>query len=749
MKKGLIIIACAFFTTNADAEPVRVSAGGHLSFTRVVLDFESLPRWESRRIGNRLSIRFLQSERLNFDLSRVFRLIDRKRIADVRALDGNTIEIEISCDCSIVSKANGNSALIVDVRDRKQDPSELEVDKFAAPLPNPRSNPSVRPPPRSNALEGEGAPDQTAQPPSPLFTQLGGIPVSPYEPSQFGLDLELADSGSDSVAVDLMGQAFSRATIQGLVVVDPDAPSSSEVRSNSMSDGLDERRNISVTTSFDRVIKPVNREIAPTQTGAVCLPDKSLNILAWGNPNETNSLGKLRTAAMREDGSVHEDGALALARFYLSLGFGSEAKITASLLPDSKEKTIINAIAEIMDEGRTADAIFDEQVYCDGSVALWSLLAKPIASSNAPRSSDAILANFSSLQPHLRAHLGPLLTERLREAGLSTEARTALNAVTRGGHTSDESDLANARLELGGSRAEDARERLSELASATDLTAAEALLELLEDAEAREMAPSPAWVDDVPTLVAALEGTEIAKELNLAGLRGLVHLGRFTDFRNALAEESPGVSDEIRRTYAKFALESAVETADDIEFITNEIALNKLVPPESLKSSKRFEISKRLNSMGIASRALLYLPSEAATLQELQVLVEVLISNGEPEKAAEIAAGSGIFGKSALVAASLRASGKDEQSIEPFMEIGDITQATSAALRTAQWEWIARNGETALANATQVLASEPGIRPSGESSKNGELIKSSREVRARARSLLQLTELSGVSKFTN
>ncbi len=746
MTRLIFSFLAMFFAEVASANPVRVRAGEHGSFTRVVLEFDIRPTWKAQRTGTGLRLSFNQASPLNFDLSKTFRLIDRTRVANIRLARDNTLDVDIACNCDFRFNEAGDSALIIDVVSLDAPTpgtfstvipiSPLIAQDGVADAPSADTVVAGRKPPLVLPRIGMGA------------TLDAGIGASSRGES---LLVQNLPSENRSVAVELMGRALSRAAAQGLVSADLDVGPNTRVASGPTLGLEEDHSNISVTTSFDRAMRPDMIDVSPTHRGTVCLPEGQIDVANWGDAKDSGLLGRLRSAAVSEDGSVEASGAAKLARYYIHMGFGTEAKAAAKYVPSSRDRDILTALAEIMDHGRTEASMLQGQVSCDGAISLWAALAAPLKTSEIPSNTNAILSTFSALPPHLRDHLGPILSERFHAVELHEQARTVINAMTRGGSKTEESELASARLELEGTQGDTARETLAELSNGTDLTAAGALLELLKDAEQRGMAPNPIWVEDAPTLVGALEGTKIAEDLNIAGLRGLVALGRFQEFRAAVVDDSPGLSPDVRRNLALFALRSALETGSDRDFVLSEVGLSKLVEPGLHDREQRLAIATRLLEIGLATRALSYVSASPETLKELEVKVRGLIADNRNVMAIEIVRNSPLSGAERLLASALVAGGEDANAIRAFEAVGEMEEASGAALRTGNWSWLSENGTEPISTATRALASpEPVAEPISSETPNGALILAARERRAQVRSFLELTKPDrSTTAFTN
>lgn len=740
MKLIPLLLFFVFSASVSQADLVRVSAGEHSSFTRIVLDFNNRPRWKTESLPTGQRIMFQTETAFKFDLSRVFRTIGRQRLGDIRPYGYNGLELDVVCDCVTSFEVNGTDVIVIDIRDEMTDqmPAPTQTDAATAvpetlsTLSSNRNTPTTLPQPWKDRIIAGGEREGVDIP-----SVLGELSFSLPEQDQ-------------SVAVELLGRALSRAAAQGLIAASPDsAPRSLPTRS--MDEGsIDTRSNVSVTTGIDLVVQPFEAIIPPTDNGTVCLSDSQVAVASWGNPNDMERLGELRTAAVAESGDLDPAGAADLARFYVSLSFGAEAAVVASMLPDTPEREIIEAFADIMDWGQTESSVFDGQVFCEGEVALWAILAAPIGRSDAPETPNHILATFSALPAHLRSHLGPLVSERLRAAGLESAARTSINAVTRGGKKTEESTLAIARLDLSSSRAEAAREVLSDLSNGTDLTAAEALLELMRDAENRGMAPNPSWVEDAPTLVGALEGTDIATDLNLAGLRGLIALGRYNEFRAALIEDTPGLNSRTRKSLAIRALAEAAKNADSLQFVKAEIGLANVTSASDFSSDERLAIAQRLLDLGFPDRSLRYFSNDPESLVELEARSEALITGGKADEAIRFLESSALPGTQNVLGRAFVASGLYDEALSTFEMSGEVPEAISAALRIGNWSWIAEIDSPELSEPVATLIEPISASSINDEAPNGQLIDASRTRRRHVESILNATSLAeSDSGFTN
>lgn len=762
----------------AMAETVAIRSGDHPGFTRLVLQFDTRPAWAAGRVAAGYAIGFAGTAPLDIDLSRVFDRIGRDRVQglDVDA-DGRIVTFRLGCDCAAEIVELGAGALVVDIRDRSpgiratheapftgppgrgprmaaesvpvMEPPETLAEpprvsrsrdaalssRAAPPVPD-RPVPD-RPEPERSVTSAKTAPRRMAAPVGSRFPPSGQPPAGRLPADRWPVTL-------DSAAVAAVTEQLSRATAQGLL--EPGRITGRPER-KAVQLTVAGPSNLRVVTGIDRDARIPGVLTESTPAGARCIPDRDIDLQSWGDPTDPRALGRFRRAAMAENGALTEPGLVALARHYLVMGFGAEARMVASLLPPGRDRDLIVALGEIIDDGASDAPVLAGQIACSGSISLWAALAGPIPASDLPRSPDHMLTAFSALPRHLRVHLGPLLSERLRAAGLTGPARTALNAVTRGGGSSSQQDLTSARLGLTGTGADKARAELERLASGTDLAAAEALLELLTDARRRGITPKPAWVDDAPSLIRATQGTEVARRLSVAALRAHVPLGRFDALRQALVEDRPGLTGQTRRDLAVEALAAAVADADDVVFLRTVIGFGRHAEPRDLGRPAALAVAERLLGLGMPRRALAFLPAGVARPAERVLAARVLAGVGRHDEALALVEGADTPEQLSVRAEILAARGRLVAAAEAHLAAEEPDTAARRALQSGAWEWLAARAPESLSGSVRRMIAPATPGPDGPpdeaGSANRALVQEVEARREAIRTLLSAAQVAG------
>jgi hypothetical protein len=99
------------------AQELRVRSGEHEGFSRLVVEPPSGTGWTLGRAGAGYELRF-DDERLGFDLSRVYDMIPRDRLAAITAGSAaGSLALGLGCDCHAVAFQTAGGLVVVDLRD--------------------------------------------------------------------------------------------------------------------------------------------------------------------------------------------------------------------------------------------------------------------------------------------------------------------------------------------------------------------------------------------------------------------------------------------------------------------------------------------------------------------------------------------------------------------------------------------------------------------------------------------------------
>ncbi len=759
-------------------ETVRVRSGDHPAFSRLVVELDRAAGWQFGRTEGGYALQI--EGRTRFDLSRVFDLIGRTRIAGVAeaAPGSGRMTIALACDCHAQVSRYRGSWIVIDITDGPPPagspfetalavaPPGAEAQALALPAAARRSPPApsrpavaVSAPPAAETGAVAQAPVAAARSASRAATGTvmptgrivgpaawsGAATASGWE-ARFGPASRPASPGAagpsdaqDRDAARPEGQPsdeerllreLARAAAQGLLDASlPDldrardalAPASGEMPAaaapgtatgTGSGPALPPQLRIGARTSIDRDLglRPAAGVAAPG--GITCLPDDEVDIGAWGGPDDVvDGIATRRAALVGEFDQPDSAAVRDLARYYLHLGFGAEARAVLTTYPGGEtEDAVLLAVAAVLDgDGGSLPGVLAGQAGCGGAVSLWSFLAAGAAGQGEPAdpiSTQAILGAFAALPPHLRRHLGPSLAERLSNRG-DPDAATAVRDALARALPPDDPALRLLDAKLGGPAGGTFDSAALDAVMAADHTLAADAYELYLAGElTAERAP------DGASMTAAALAHEIAQTDTGAALQDLA-------LRALLAEgDFVGAEDEIRRRAAdglapaaaaalwQLFADGLVRGAQDADFVRRVFSARDALAPAVARTPTAIALGVRLNQLGFSEEALRYLPGGGDEAMRI-ARAEALLATAEPAAAlAEIADLEGPV-VDRLRARGMLALGQVAGAARAFDAVGDAAAAERAALAAGEWALLRTSEDERLRDLAELLGGAP------------------------------------------
>lgn len=435
IRRGTILALTLLAASMATAQGITVQSGDHDGFTRLVARVGADREWQVAGAGRDLRIAFTP-DTPEFDLSRVYDLISRDRLAQIEHADG--LVLSLACDCEVSVTRYRDSYAVIDIADPPAAPPDPEP---AVELP---------------LFTGRA---DLPQRPGPAFPTPPEAPEPADPPAGFAME----------EASGLLAEQLARATAAGLLdpaqgqplsVGDP-LPSTGTAPPTDPAPPVAETPQqptppppINATNAYDLNIAATSDRLTVSAATA-CLAPPARAIADWpGGMRFLNGLGRLRANAFDERGRLNEDRAIELAELYLANGFGAEAAFWLGEMQSPPAFHV--AMAQFIDH-RTEGVFgtFADHDLCPEPLLLWLFLSDPSAEP-LERTTAAILAQYFELPTVLRDMLGPDLARafvRADRAGAALEVRAVL---VRGGRLSAQ-DLGFLDLDLPGTPTPPAR----------------------------------------------------------------------------------------------------------------------------------------------------------------------------------------------------------------------------------------------------------------------------------------------------
>lgn len=674
------------------AQTIDVRSGEHDSFTRLVFYLDEPRDWTLGRTdaGYQLG---LDGPAPAFDTEDVFDFIPRRRLLDVRPADDG-LSFEVSCPCHVNAFEYRENILVVDFRDGPAP----DGSRFEAPFAPPRE------PTADISLP-------------PLPTPVAPIPTAPAEPelpssptSVPAQSLPTLFAAPDPLASAELRQelatGISRAIAEGFATpVDPmtTSPEAAARGSGPFAELATSGARIDLRTARDPLPSP-----SADPSTRECLNPDNVDVRAWGGGRTPAEVLSQTRAGFLEDLDTPSDTAvLDRARAYAFLGFGAEARQVLRAYPVGGEAArAVAAIAGILDDpGTPGPDWLARQAACDSVVALWGLLAMDPNDPPTSPNAAAVQRALSALPLHLRTHLAPTVSERLRRTGDTSAAAAARATITR---VVDEPpgalvvETARAEREAAARSAGSADavpgddparlQQLDQASAGNDVTALAAQAELLRRIAGAERPVSPELRNEVAAQIHSAGDIPEARDLLDALIAAMARGGQYRaalDYLEELARR--GRADRAALTAGvDQVFRALVNRAGDGVFLTVAAtrAADALPAPPSPPVS--LLVAARLEALGFPEAAAGFAapPAEIGPPdpERQRQLAARALASGQPNEA--LARLSGLTDARALElsAEALLALGAPAEAGRLFERLGRDEDAARAYWSAGQWD---------------------------------------------------------------
>ena len=723
------------------AQQITVRGGEHGEFTRLVFRLPPSAEWSVENAGGSANVRIDPAG--GYDLSRAFERINRARVAEL--LEGpepEEIIVRFACNCRADAFQLGD-LLVVDL-------SEGSVEGAAEAT-------------GATTDDARGGPEQSSLRASLSEIRIGSAPgigprgaPMPLLPSLENPGPDIVQSSTsaasetnlqDSELGGDLARQLAQAATQGLLTASAStqAPAPQLPETSVLPVIAEPAQAVSedLAPFLESLSGTASRDARVRIGGQACVGSNELDVAAWapeGKPLEALAQG--RQALFGEFDRPDPEAIRELARIYIHLGFGAEAKAVQAFQPGGADPVLM-ALAEIVDGGIASAGRLAGMTGCETSAALWSLIGYDDIPPGSPVDTGSVLRTFSELPRHLRISLGPRLVQRLAEEGYREAAREVVVRLERMmGGTNDEIALEVARIDaLDGAIAE-AQDALSSLAASPSSVTADAVVDSLE-LTSQTGGEVPASVVQLSgALATEYRGQEKGPALWLSHIRALLASAAFDEAFAAL-EDSGDIPQEIVSVAATEAFVELGRNAEDIEFLKHALQHGELAE-QITEEEPHHEVARRLLDSGFPGEALTALDRGGDRRKDRLLRAEILLSDGQPGEAEVALAALDGEDVSALRARARAAMGDHAFAETLFAGVGAQESATRAAWLAGDWQRLTGSESGALAETARLLLEEePSVIASAPTLVDAESVaQTAAQTRETLRSLLEETRLS-------
>lgn len=741
IRPGWLIFFGLILPGSLSAQSLPVKSGEHGDFTRIVVTIPDGASWSLARGQEPRTYRLdVGADGISFDTSTVFDRIDRSRISALNAeTGGSNLRFELSCDCVATGFLHQEDMVVVDVRQGSEptdadasDPKSTGLSFGANAFSEIRlgSAPGIGPMQRMNALL-----------PSLLSEQLHADDQPGTVPAESTLEFErdLAEQIASAATGGLL-----RPALRPVPAGKPHDLEDDMGRETHHREGSDMR---SIQDSLEAALSsddPTNPEARIRISGQACVDDDELDFNSWGEDDALETLiPSLRVKLYGEFDRIDETALKEIARAYVRIGFGAEARAILELDAESGDR-VITALAGMVDGLPDGSGVFAGQTACDGRAALWSLLGSRELPNATPINVPAILRTFEELPLLLRNLIGPELSTRFAREGDVNAARSVLARLERAtGDMTEDMILGRARVDRIDGAVDEAHHVLNEIAGMDGPNAVEATIESIELSSENGSDISPRMVELTAAYATELRKTDEGPKMWLAHARALLSNRRYDEAFTSI-DSSRDIPPEVLESALGEAMSAVSRIGDDVSFLKRIVGRgpSRGLPPETVIS-----IADRLIALGMPEQAERWLTEtgiSTASRPYRMSKARTLVALAKPEEA-EIAL-IGLQGDDVL---QLRAEARRQMGDFSYVQtayerLGQEDGARSAAWLAGDWPTVANGEAGALSSAAALAESEDAVfadaRPSLQLAET--IAGESSQTRATLEELLATTRLT-------
>jgi hypothetical protein len=490
MRWILLSITLALFAGSASSQTLRVQSGDHTGFTRLVIPIGAERDWDLVQSDPSTYILTVEPAVEGFDTSAAFDLIQRTRLIDLSPIN-ETLALGLACTCDVNSFRHQEEYLVIDIADVDPDaveaaaPAEVVEENLASSadrqraaealpeladlLRRPNQLPEFAETPAAPVAIGQPESDEdivaTQPPPNPRLEEAAEIMAEQLARAAASGLLEASLGQSQTFADPVRASPPEPIENGAPAEVEPESPvevPSEEHETRTPHPSPDEIP-VRTHTALDPPIS-FNTPLAPSSTPGTCRSEP-FDAREWAETESfEHGLGERRLALFDERDTLTEDGAEALALYYLYHGFGAEARHW--LLQMSAPSQDFLNVADLVDGAITADFTpITSTADCSRGELLWRYMAGAVDVDLNSDDIAAIQRAFTELPAHLRDLTGPRLARALHSERHGPAARNVREILHRGGRIAD-AELQFLDLDLGiplATSEEDTRSALSDM----------------------------------------------------------------------------------------------------------------------------------------------------------------------------------------------------------------------------------------------------------------------------------------------
>ena len=678
------------WVTLALAAPVPVKTGEHNGFTRLVIDYGKAVQWQVGRTDDGYELR-VEGGQPDYDFTDSFKIIGASRLVSLWAdQDSGSLRIGVACQCHAIPFEFREGIVVIDLRNGPPPKGSSFEDRL----------PDLQP----QAPKPEPAPAQTVGPSydwqTDTIAKLAGRQMTPA-PQTTQPEL-VSRTALDALRDTLIGQ-ISEGASQGLIKIAPlklrkpedvalDSPPKPQIDQNARLQGdtksgadtafsalrssLGELPAISISKG-----EPDHQSLGAK--GETCLDAEALDFNAWrGDAPVADEMQRATQNIIGEFDHLDPKALTNAVQFYLSLGFGAEAKQLIKAFPSELPQVPMwQALADLVDGEAEPQAYFRGQMGCDTPAALWAILENSKVSKGDFVNRDAAYLAFSDLPIDLRRALGPRLADRFLAMGDDVSVTRIRAAILRApGEAGPELTLMDASIDMRDGEPAAAEQKLQGMVDTPGPSSGDALVALIEAKVAQNLPVDKELVDILQSMVNERNNTAQSAPTRRALVLAQAASGNFAVALKGSAEQ-PDLEQTVWRILSRLGTDDAI--------LSNAVLADSSRMP-LVDRETGLKLATRLLDLGLPEAARRWLQDEAG--MDPLLLAKIDLARQDAPAAIRLLSDQVSPEALSLQAAALQQLGENAKAAKAFAESGDTGAALQASKHAQNWQDLRQKG---------------------------------------------------------
>ncbi|MGG7565027.1 hypothetical protein ACQ5SO_02555 [Rhodovulum sp. DZ06] len=434
---------------------------------------------------------------------------------------------------------------------------------------------------------------------------------------------------------------------------------------------------------------------APTPDHCIADPRFTLPVLE-ASEDPAVAIATRRVGLMDAVDEIVRPAAAELARVYIALGFGAEARaVIGTVAPPLRAGPLLTDMAHVVDgEPYAEGGPLSTQKDCPGLAAVWRLSAANGDGAEVPDTvpaADALAAALAEISPPLRHRIGARLLTNLLEGGRLEAARRVASIMERApGPRSPERTLAMAKLDIAEGKDAQADRALRRIAGGSSPAGAEATALLIERLLGQGRQVEQVLIQSAAAAALAHRGTPLGDRLKAAEIRARGG-DRFIPAMDVLETEVERgeIGDQTLRMVAQeLYLAAGPERDGDVEYAGAAIARAGLMGDGPDSDAARTATADRLTRIGLANAALgMVAPSVARHDPAALAAARAHVALGDGDAALELVGAQDGAAAQKVRVAALVAEGRHAEAWEAVASGEGVDPETRSRFAWRAGEW--------------------------------------------------------------